>query len=247
MSAASAAQPPQPVTIVAHRGLTEGMPENTIAAFQHAVANGVTVIELDIRSTKDGQLIVIHDAKVDRTTNGSGRVSDLTLDQVKALSAGGATHPDQRIPTFAEALAFARSNPVRLVADVKAGTPLDAVISQVRESKAEARIILGLRRAKDVSRVRAELPAVTILAFIPEPTDAPAFASRGAHIIRLRSDWIDADPSHIGRVRALGPEVWIMVGRKLPSSKSEWRALHSRMLATEAQGLITDRPELVER
>ena len=242
---AFAAPPRQPVTIVAHRGLAQGMPENTLAAFRHASAQGVAVIELDLRMTKDGHLVVMHDATVDRTTNGSGRVSDLTLAQIKALDTGGATHPGERVPTLAEALDFARSSPSQMLADVKPGTPLDSVIREARQQNAGPKLILGLRRAKDIAKVRRELPNVATLAFMPDVADAPAVAAAGAHIIRLWSDCVEADPTHVGRVRALGPKVWIMVGRRLPSRKSEWRALHRRMLAAGPDGLITDWPELV--
>ena len=245
-AAASAAQPPQPVTIVAHRGLSQGMPENTLAAFRHASAQGIAVIELDLRATKDGQIIVLHDATLDRTTDCSGPVADFTLAQVKECDSGGPSHAGERVPTLGEALAFAQTSPARLLLDIKPGAPLDRIIGEIRGARAEAKVILGLRRAKDIAKVRRELPQAATLAFKPEIGAAPAFAAAGAHIIRLWSDWIEADPTHIGRVSALGPKVWIMVGRRLPSKKSEWRALHQRMFATGADGLITDRPELVE-
>jgi len=240
-AAAASATPPQPVTIVAHRGLAEGLPENTLAAFRQSIANGVSIIELDLRVTRDGQLVVLHDLTVDRTTGCSGAVAEMTFARVKACDAGRG----ERVPTFAEAVALVQGKPVRLLADVKDGTPIGPVLSAIRQLHAEHQVILGLRSVKHVARARAVLPDTTILGFMPAISDAPAFTNAGTDILRLWSDWAEADPALIGRMRALGPQVWIVVGRRLPSNQAQWRALHGRMIAAGAQGLITDRPDLV--
>lgn len=243
LSCIAAAPPPapQPVTIVAHRGLAEGVPENTVTAFRQSLARGVAVIELDVRATMDGQLVILHDETLDRTTDCSGSLALLVLEKVRTCDAGGG----ERVPTLAEALEFIRDKPARLLLDIKPGTPLGSVLAQIREHRAEFRTILGLRRVRDVARVRRELPGARTLAFMPEVADAQAFAAAGAQIIRLWSDWVEADPSHVVRTRALGAEPWIMVGRKLPATRDEWRKLHTRMIATGPRGLITDRPELI--
>ena len=243
VSSAMTATPasPQPVTIVAHRGLAEGVPENTLTAFGQSIESGVRIIELDLRITRDGQLVVLHDATLDRTTNCTGLVADRTLAEVKACDAG----EGERVPTFSEVIDLVGSLPVSILADVKAGTPIAPVLAAIREPQARSRVILGLRSIKHVERARAALPDSTILGYIPDIADAHAFAAAGANIIRLWSDWADADPALIARTRALGPEVWIMVGRSLPGKAEAWRALHRRMIAAGAQGLITDRPDLI--
>jgi len=233
--------PPVPVTIVAHRGLGEGLPENTLAAFKHSIDHGVQIIELDLRVTRDGQLVVLHDLTLDRTTDCSGAAADMTLARIRQCDAGHG----ERVPTFAEVIALVRGTPVRILADVKSGTPVEPVIKAVRDQQAASQIILGLRSIKHVARARAALPNTTILAFMPASRDAPAFAKAGTNIIRLWSDWADADPALVARTRALGPHVWIMVGRDLPNKPADWRALHARMIAAGAQGLITDRPDLI--
>jgi glycerophosphoryl diester phosphodiesterase len=245
LAAPAPATPLQPVTIVAHRGLVKGVPENTLAAFRQSVARGITVIELDVRATRDGHLVILHDPTLDRTTDCSGRIAELSLARIKACDAGWRTHSGERIPTLAEALAFIKPTPARLLLDIKPGTPLGSVIREVRSSGSAQKMIFGLRAAKDVARIRAELPEATTLAFMPAAGDAAAFTRAGAHIIRLWSDWVEADPAIVSRTRQLGPQVWIMVGRRLPSKPAGWRALHGRMIATGAQGLITNRPDLI--
>ena len=241
----ASAAPPQPVAIVAHRGLAKGVPENTLAAFRQSVARGITVIELDVRATRDGHLVILHDPTLDRTTDCSGRIAELSLARIKACDAGWRTHSGERIPTLAEALAFIKPTPARLLLDIKPGTPLGSVIREVRSSGSAEKMIFGLRTPKAVARIRAELPEAATLAFMPAAGDAAAFTRAGAHIIRLWSDWVEADPAIVSRTRQLGPQVWIMVGRRLPSKPAGWRALHGRMIATGAQGLITNRPDLI--
>ena len=233
--------PAQPIAIVAHRGLSRDAPENRIAAFRQSIYRGVVILELDLRITKDGQLVVIHDEALDRTTDCTGRVVDKEIAEIRRCDAGGG----ERVPSFAEVLSLVRDRPVRLLADIKDGTPLAPVFAEVRANHAGRQLILGVRSPKHAARSRVALPDATILANMPAIVDAPAFALAGAHVIRLWSDWVDSDPDLIARTRALGPEVWIMVGRSLPTRKRDWRTLHGRMIAAGAQGLITDRPDLI--
>jgi len=93
--------------IAAHRGASSTQPENTVSAFREAARLGVHQIEFDIRATADGQLVVMHDETVDRTTSGRGRVSHLTLDEIRELDAGSWKGPrfrGEHVPTLVEAL-----------------------------------------------------------------------------------------------------------------------------------------------
>lgn len=95
--------------LCAHRGAMDTHPENTLPAFRAAVGAGAQMIEMDVYQTRDHQLVVIHDATVDRTTNGKGKVSELTLEEIKALDAGSWKSPEfagERIPTLQEVLAL---------------------------------------------------------------------------------------------------------------------------------------------
>ncbi|MCY1719654.1 glycerophosphodiester phosphodiesterase family protein [Prolixibacteraceae bacterium Z1-6] len=93
--------------LCAHRGAMKTHPENTIPAFNAAVKAGAQMIELDVWLTKDKQMVVLHDATVDRTTNGSGKISDLSLKEIKKLDAGSwkaEGFAGEKIPTFKEVL-----------------------------------------------------------------------------------------------------------------------------------------------
>lgn len=89
----------------AHRGCSQRYPENTLLAFEKAAAiQNLTGIELDIQLTRDGELVVIHDEKVDRTTEGMGFVRDYTLLEIKKLHIYAGSNPSQKIPTMTEVL-----------------------------------------------------------------------------------------------------------------------------------------------
>lgn len=95
--------------LIAHRGACTAAPENTMAAFQLAVRQGAQVMELDAKLSADGEVVVIHDRTVNRTTNGQGRIDQLTLQQIKSLDAGswfeGGNFSGERVPTLEEVLA----------------------------------------------------------------------------------------------------------------------------------------------
>src|SRR5258705_12246401 len=97
--------------VVAHRGSSAITPENTLAAFRQASSDGAAAVELDVRLSKDGEVVVIHDEKLHRTTGGRGRGSDFSLKELRQLSAGSWFHKEfssETIPTLAEILALLR-------------------------------------------------------------------------------------------------------------------------------------------
>lgn len=113
------------IEIVSHRGARFELPENTLEGLRHAIALGMTSVEYDIHITADEELVVIHDATVDRTTNGSGAVNELTLAQIKDLDARSVhvLYPEPvRIPTFAEVLDVLHDMPTMEV-EIKKDTP----------------------------------------------------------------------------------------------------------------------------
>lgn len=101
------ARPNQSFQIVAHRGLPEDYPENTLIAYKHALMLHIDMLEIDVHYTKDKQLVVIHDDTIDRTSNGKGKVIDYTLDELREFDFGayrGDKFKGERIPTLDEVL-----------------------------------------------------------------------------------------------------------------------------------------------
>lgn len=108
--------------VVGHRGAMAYRPENTMASFAHAVELGADWVECDVHLSMDGQLIVVHDETLDRTTDGTGFVKDHTLDQIKRLDAGSWFHrayAGERVPTLPELLAWAAARRVPVDIEIK--------------------------------------------------------------------------------------------------------------------------------
>ncbi len=106
------------ISAIAHRGSHLEHPENTLAAFQAAVDEGADYFELDVRTTREGRLVILHDSKLDRTTNGHGPVEEMDFDQIRMF--------EPRIPTFADALRVARGK-CGVYVDIKRARPADLV------------------------------------------------------------------------------------------------------------------------
>ncbi len=112
--------------LIAHRGLPTEAPEQTIPSFEAAIAAGAECIEADAQLTADGHLVMLHDISVERTTDGTGTVSDLRLDDVRALDAGSSFAPQfrgVRVPLATELLALAADHGVGLCLEAKGATP----------------------------------------------------------------------------------------------------------------------------
>ena len=109
---------PGKMMVAAHRGDSTHDPENTMTAFRRAIDAGVDMIETDVRMTCDGVLVLIHDKTVDRTTDGTGYVKDMTFAQLRALNAGTQAEP-QQIPALSELLELLQGTGVTLNLEVK--------------------------------------------------------------------------------------------------------------------------------
>lgn len=190
--------PPYPawrVELVGHRGLSPGFPENTLAAFRSSIALGVDVIELDLRGTADGEVVILHDETLDRTTDGTGPVTALTLAEIKTLDAGSYVDPAfnaERIPTYGEVLELARGTGVKLLLDIKLSEVLnkERIVRLTEQYGATLDVIAGVRSVADLREFRELNPNLRTLGFIPEVTDSDAFVSAGVDMIRLWPDWI---------------------------------------------------------
>lgn len=144
--------------VVGHRGAAGVAPENTLPGIRHAVDVGADAVEFDLQVTQDGHLVLLHDPTVDRTTDGTGPVEAMTLEEVRALDAGHAFSPDRgrshpfrgegvRVPTLEEALEAAGGLPV--VAEVKSAAAGHRLAAWLRDHPDAARrtVVGGFDRA----------------------------------------------------------------------------------------------------
>ncbi|MGH7770790.1 MAG: glycerophosphodiester phosphodiesterase [Candidatus Binatia bacterium] len=154
--------------IFGHRGAMGETPENTLLSIQRALEDGAKFVELDVRGTKDGEVVIVHDATLGRTTNGRGRVSRTSLKDVKTLDAGfwftadgGLSYPYRGlnidIPTLDDL--FLNLPEVKLIIEIKQARPsiVQKVIETVRQARKEEQVLLATEKDKVMSEIRKEL------------------------------------------------------------------------------------------
>jgi glycerophosphoryl diester phosphodiesterase len=196
------------VMVASHRGFHLALPENSLAAMRAAAAVGVDFVEVDVRHTADGVLVLMHDADVDRTTDGRGDVAAMTWAQVQALTLkgapDGAADPDMlRVPTFPAALALARELGIALYVDQKTDRA-DLVLDAVRAGPYHD--IAMIRDGLDtVAGMVAVDPRLWVMPFID---DEPGLQEALARIPGLRIAEVagqgEPDAALIAAMRAAG-------------------------------------------
>lgn len=131
--------------VISHRGEHLHHPENTMPAFRAAFEAGADFIEVDVRTTSDGRMVLMHNDTVDARTNGSGAVSGMTFEQMRLLDAGSKSGKDfagTQVPTFDEALEFARGK-IGVYVDTKRAAAVDVVAAIDRHDMQDHVVIYG--------------------------------------------------------------------------------------------------------
>ncbi len=154
------------IAVIAHRAGRGIAPENTLAAIRSAITLGVDYVELDVRATKDGRLVIMHDGRVDRTTNGSGAVKDLTLAKIRALDAGSkfdAKYAGEKVPTFEEALKVCKGK-VNVYVDHKEA-PSEQVFRAIKRFGMEKEVVVynGPEGLNEWKRIAPHIPVMPTL------------------------------------------------------------------------------------
>ncbi len=191
--------------IMGHRGAKAYEPENTLRSIRRALAMGVQAVEIDVHLSRDGQLVVIHDATVDRTTNGTGRVADLTWAELRRLDAG----LGETLPSLEEVVELVRHR-VHLFVEMKdpqATAPLAAFFAS-RALFDEAHVISFWHPAvKELRRLDPRLR--TGVLFVGCPVDPAALAhNAGAEALVLNYQYVTPSLVHLARQAGLQLAVW---------------------------------------
>src|SRR5713101_4665168 len=122
---------------IGHRGAAGHAPENTLLSIQKAITLGVDIVEVDVRRTRDGELVLLHDQRVNRTTNGSGRIGDLSFEEARRLDAGSG----QAIPSLREALELVRGS--QLMVELKEPGIVPEVMNLIEDCHSNQAVILA--------------------------------------------------------------------------------------------------------
>jgi len=224
------------IVVISHRGEHLHHPENTMPAFEEAVRVGADYIEVDVRTTSDGKLVLMHDGQADRTTSGKGDIAKMTFDEVRALDAGvkkGAEFAGTRVPTFDEVLDYARGK-INVYVDVKQVTAKDLVDHIVSHGMADNVVIYSGRISKDIQDLDPRLK------IMPEAGNAE-FAQKlvdGLHLKVLAFGASDFKPDVIDVAKKA--KALIYVDRLGPADNP---AIWQEAIDMGADGIQTDRPE----
>ena len=218
--------------IIAHRGASTERPECTATAIRRAIEVGATAVEVDVRTSRDGELFILHDTTLDRTTNGKGPASALMLAELQQLDAGSwfdSKYKNERIPSLIEAAQECKGR-IDLLLDLKVqGDDYDRkVVGIIRSYGDPTRTIVGVRSVDQAERFRKLLPKARQLALIPSVDSIEEFAKAGADVIRLWPGWLEDGDAPVKRVRATGK------GLHLNGTKGE---------LDETQKLLVFRPD----
>src|SRR5580704_5565041 len=165
---------------IAHRGASGHAPENTVAAFRLAAEMGAKFIETDLQLTRDAKIVAMHDATVDRTTNGRGRISKMSLVELRGLDAGvkflsvdGKSYKGERVPTLDEILEFAKTADVTFYLELKEtqGWGFEqSLVGALRRADAINRVVVISFDAKVLETVHRIEPALAIGFLCEKPT-----------------------------------------------------------------------------
>lgn len=161
-----AASPANDVLVVAHRGDWRSFPENSLEAIQSAIDMGVDIVEIDLQMTKDSVLVLMHDKKLDRTTNGKGYVRDWTYDSISTLGLinGVGRITDYRIPTLEQALECIKGR--SLVNLDKCYDEFPAVYKIIKRTGTESQVIM--KSDKSFAEVKRDLgPYLEDIRYMP--------------------------------------------------------------------------------
>jgi len=246
-----------PATLVAaHRGGAALWPENSLLAFRQALALGVDALEFDLHMTADGEVVVLHDPTLDRTSTGKGPVRELSLADLASvrLKARDGTVTDERVSTFAQVLDLAASTSVELVPEIKidaTGQRYDGieekVLALLRSRGLLARATVQAFQRETIRRLRALEPKARTMLLVTRgdverertrPAEAVRRASElGATDLGMNHRLIDADVVSAARVAGIRLAAWTV------NEEADIR----RMIDLGVDMVMSDRPDLVKR
>ncbi|MFT3701579.1 MAG: glycerophosphodiester phosphodiesterase family protein [Agriterribacter sp.] len=236
--------PPLPVTknklvIIAHRGDHTKVAENTVESVKEAIKSGADYVEIDLRTSKDGFLVLQHDKTVDRMTNGTGNVKDLTLDELKKLVVASKKNPSRktyRVPTFDEVLKAAK-NKINIYLDFK-DADVAQTWQQIQDAGMEKQVAVyvnSVQQYKDWRKIAPSVPVITSAIEQVKTKEALAVFLDQVSIEVLDNAY---DTAMITTANDNHVEVWLDA-----ESEDEGPEIWKPILEKGVQGIQTDHPK----
>ncbi len=220
------------VYVVGHRGAAGVMPENTIKGFRYAIELGVDYVECDVHLSRDKQLMVMHDATVDRTTNGRGAIRDLTAARIRSLDAG----QGEQVPLLDEVLETVRGE-VHLLIELKGTGVEHAAVEAVKAQSMQEYVTFTSFALERLALVREMGKEYRLGAILPNPTDFDLARAVELQAVGIGIRYTNLCLRHVEAAHALGLEVraWN------PDMWDEQQA----MITLGVDGISTNRPDIL--
>jgi len=215
--------------VIAHRGASDIAPENTLLAFRKARNIGADYVELDVRTTRDGQMVLMHDRSVDRTTNGSGSVRDLTAQQIRSLTIKRTRA--EKVPFFEEALDLCKGR-AGIYLDLKDAQPAQVVRAIMRRRmERQIAVYAGLGQIRSIKAlcpaIRGVAPGNAFFEELKRTGKAPV-ETADSHIVNWAAEYVE-------KAHAAGGQVWLDIMGPTDSPAGIRRAVEMGM-----DGIQTD-------
>jgi len=232
---------------IAHRGFSSQYPENTILSFQKALDLGVKRLELDLQVTRNGELVVLHDRTVNRTTDGTGATSDKSLEEIKALDAGSWLSPDfagNRIPTFEEVLVELPS--AILVTELKfeGNNAIKDVIDIVNDHGAADRVVISSfdhAKLPAIKNIAPELPTTALIKADGQSTREWVEQARELRIDTLGPKCVDITEEYVETAHNAG-----LLVRAWGLGRDQGEEM-TRLIELGVDGMTTDCPDILQK
>ncbi|HEY8463652.1 MAG TPA: glycerophosphodiester phosphodiesterase [Bacillota bacterium] len=235
--------------IFAHRGFSGIAPENTMAAFEKALAIKPDGIETDVHLSKDGKVVICHDETLDRTTNGKGLIKDYTFEQLQTFDAGSKFAPEfsrERIPTLEDLLRLIRQTDLALNIELKtdkiAYLQIEAkVVALLKVYDLVERTIISSFNFSSIAKVKKLLPEISIAALMKDPHTISDLWTRMAElkVVAIHPDhkYLDHDLVDAAQKRGILINAWT------PNQPEELQ----RCFKLQINGVITNFPDIARQ
>lgn len=214
---------PDRVLVAAHRAPHSNHPENSLAAIKEAIETGVDIVELDVRETKDGVLVMMHDKTIDRTTTGKGLVAEMTYKQLRRLQLLHNGKPTaERIPTFREVLELVKGK-IMLDIDYKAEGERAArsTVKMLEKKKVEGQCLFFLYDYKDADALFAINPKLKFMTRAYSKADVDGILQLSMPVPVIHADDKFYNDSLMGVIRFRGKRVWMNALGKYDKMETE--------------------------
>ena len=217
---------------IGHRGAAGHAPENTLRSIEEAIALRCDLIEVDVRRTRDGALVLLHDERVDRTTNGKGAVAEMTLKDLRTLDADGGQH----VPTLQEALQVANGR-VGLILELKASGIGEQVCALVQEAGFTSPVIYASFLHEELLCLREPAPTAATMALFKKLPQDPVASVKNARATHAGLRFDTATKPLVNDLHRAGWQVLVYTVNK-PKDIQRVRALG-------VDGIISDFPDRI--